>query len=997
MADDSGQNTTGPAVAPSVALLGFTACVTQLVLLREFFNVFAGNELTLGLILGNWLFLTGLGGLLARFAPRLRSPLRWAAVAQMAIALAPGLQIAGVRLLKQQFPAGLALGIGEAFVGSLAVLLPFCLVSGFLLAWFSGLVSERRGPEQIGRVYVLDTVGGIAGGLLFGFVLVHLLAPFRIAALLLALNLAAAFLLARAGRHGTLQALACVLLVASLAAFWHLDPERRTAQAMFPGLELLSQRSTPHGSLAVTRAGSQISVFESGVPVGSSNDEAAAEEIVHYALAQHPDPKRVLLVSGGLVGAHREAEKYAVERVDYVELDPAVLDLAAEFAGAGRDPRTRPVAGDARRVVRAAPGAYDAILLALPDPSSAQINRFYTAEFFAEARRALRPGGVLSFSLGGSENYASREVRLLASAVYRSLAEAFPNVLLVPGARQYFVASDRPLGLDIDARLRARGIATRYVNRDHLAAKLTPDRLAAARDMVRLAAAPNRDFRPVSYHAHLRVWLSEFGTGLLPLLLLAGALLVVLGALLASSPRRAVAAAVAASGLAGMGLEVVLLVAFQIGYGYVYQQAALIVTGFMVGAAVGAAWAGRAGGDPARRLFLLDAGLAGTALALVPTLPLLAAADSSFVQSAAPVLYPLLTAACGFLVGAQFPPAARLIFGEVEETAGRLFALDLLGACLGALVVSAFGLPLLGVTATCGVVGGLKLLTAAGLWLRREAAAEERVPAFGAALSVGAMLLVFALVGVTIVNEQTSGGIYALSLEPAYAWWLVFLLALGILRATGPWNLAARFGRVGAAIDRGARAVFESTKVRALRWVYFVSFAVAVFYPIFRCYFRVPYLFCHVCPRKCVFGFVRPYLVPAVLIMNLENRFWCHNACPLGTLQDGEARVCPRSRHAPERFRLFATGVLVFTALAYFKVMWDLDGQPAVAFDWYTFFFNNVFSVSAAVVGTALALLLTAARLRRTFCEALCPVGTFSEWVLRLERWMTAFRRESRG
>lgn len=992
MSRDSGERIIGRTVALSVALLGGTACVTQLMTLREFLGVFAGNELTLGLILGNWLFLTGLGGLFGRLAAHVRRPLAWAAAAQTAIGAVPAAQIAGIRLLRQQLPVGLTPGIGTAFVASFLVLLPFCLLSGFLLAWFSGLAARRRGPERIGHVYVLDSLGGIAGGLFFGLALLHLMAPFHVAALLLTLNLGAAFFLARAGRHRGPQTIACLLLVASLAAFWRFDPERRTAEAMFPGLELLAHRSTPYGSLAVTRTGTQITVFADGVPVGSSNDVSTAEEIVHYALAQHPDPKRILLVSGGLVGAHREVEQYAIERLEYVELDPAVLNLAVEFAGAGRDPRTHVLADDARRVVRAANGAYDAILLALPDPSSAQLNRFYTTEFFASARRALRPGGVLSFSLSATGNYANRDARLLASAIHRSLAEVFPNILLVPGARQYFLASDRPLGLDIDARLRARGIATRYVNRDYLAAQLTPDRLAAARDLVRLRAAPNRDFRPVSYHAHLQIWLSEFGSGLLPLLLLSGALLVLLGALLASTPPRAVAAAVAASGFAGMGLEVVLLVAFQVGHGYVYQHAALIVTGFMAGTAGGATWAGRRSGSPARRLLLLDAGLAAAALGLGALLAPLAGADARFAHAAVPVAYPFLAAVCGGLVGAQIPPAATLAFREVEETAGRLFALDLLGACLGALTVSAFCLPLLGVGATCALVGGVKVMTAAGLWWRRQAPVTARVPSFGAALGFGGMLLVFALVGVTIVNEQTSGGIYAASLAPAYAWFLVGLLALGIVRAMGPWGLAWPATRA-AAIGHGAQRLFEATRVRALRWLYFLSFAVAVFYPIFRCYFRVPYLFCHVCPRKCVFGLVRPYLVPAVLIMNLQNRSWCHTACPIGTLQDTEARVCPRSRRAPVWFGSLATGVLIFTAVAYFKVLWDLDGQPLSPFDWYTFFFNNVFSVSAAVVGTALGLILIAARLRRTFCEALCPIGTVSEWLRRFERRLNASGR----
>ena len=125
----------------------------------------------------------------------------------------------------------------------------------------------------------------------------------------------------------------------------------------------------------------------------------------------------------------------------------------------------------------------------------------------------------------------------------------------------------------------------------------------------------------------------------------------------------------------------------------------------------------------------------------------------------------------------------------------------------------------------------------------------------------------------------------------------------------------------------------DKVMVRATRWVYFVAFSLVVFYPIFRCYFKIPYLFCHVCPGKCIFGFVRPYIVPAALIMNLEKRFWCYHACPIGTLFDCQGRVWRKSKRVPEPLRRVSIAVLVFTAIAYFKIMWDLEGQPAVEFD----------------------------------------------------------------
>jgi hypothetical protein len=257
----------------------------------------------------------------------------------------------------------------------------------------------------------------------------------------------------------------------------------------------------------------------------------------------------------------------------------------------------------------------------------------------------------------------------------------------------------------------------------------------------------------------------------------------------------------------------------------------------------------------------------------------------------------------------------------------------------------------------------------------------------GRFLAFGFVLLVLAGIGMAIVAEETSGHMYALSFTPAYYWVVVALMGAGILRAM--WGADSAHTRTrdgGTTWRRFARAVYDTTRVRVFRWAYFVAFSLTVFYPIFRCYFRVPYLFCHVCPRKCVFGFLRPYLVPAALIANLEKRWWCYHACPIGTLFDCQARVCTESSRVPTRWRAVALAVLAFTALAYFKIMWDLDHQPAAQFDWYTFFYNNTFGVSMAVITAAAALIILAYRRRRTFCETLCPVGTFSDLVLKLER-----------
>ena len=974
------------AIFISVTCLGMSSLMTQFVTLREFMNVLAGNELVIGLVLANWLLLTGCGSYLGRFAIRLKHPVRWLVVLQLAVAILPFLQVSAIRLLKQFVVPGLMLGLHETFLASFFILLPYCLISGFLLTLFSSLGGDRKDAFQIGDIYVLDVTGDILGGLLFSFLLVYLLSPFQTLVFLLVLNLAAAVLVCAAHWKRAAVLTVAAGLAISLLPVALLDLEKITGQAQFLGQETLFQESTPYGNLAVTRSESQFTVYENGIPVGSTQNLIAAEESTHFGLSQHPAPEHVLLVSGGLNGSLSEVLKYPVKKVDYVELDPEVIRLVKELATGTSDQRVATHAMDARRFIRSKKGIYDAILVDLADPATAQINRFYTLEFFREARKAMRGNGVFSFGLSGAENYANPEIRLLSSTIFRSLNEVFPNVLLVPGSRQFYIASTGPLGHDIAQRLAAKNITTHYVNDEYLRARLSIDRIAAARQMVSVPAALNMDFKPASYYVLLDYWLSKFEAGLLLPIMIGCGLIVLILALTAQAPITAPPLALSLSGFSGMGLEIALLLAFQVLYGFVYQQLGIIITAFLLGTALGGFWSVRSR-LPARHLFLsLDIGFSLLAFLLVPVFLFLQASHSSFLQATAPLLlFPLLTTCIGFMVGAQFPLAARLTFHGLEKTAANLYTLDFLGAALGALLVSAFTVPLLGIIGTCYLIGTLKLFSSLVLWLGRKEKAEDLRTGMQVEFSPWmiflTVLLTYSVIGILVSQDRTSTILYSMSFTPSYHWGLLVLLAFGILQAMG---VIPQFSCAGFWKSMN-HEIFQRTKIRLSRWINFFAFALVIFFPIFRCYFKVPYLFCHTCPRQCAFGYLRPYLVPAALIMNIDRRYWCYHCCPIGTLYDCQAHVTHRPFRLPKFFKILPIAALAFTVYAYFKVSADLSQSKAAGQDWYTFFFMNVYAPHGLVIGISTILVLLAIKLRRPFCELLCPVGTLSGLLLKIE------------
>ena len=591
---------------------------------------------------------------------------------------------------------------------------PFCLLSGALLT-LACTAGERAGTAAaIGRVYLADTLGGLFGGALFCFLLVSRFDHFALLSVPALTSFALAGALAWRGRARWVLAGALGGAAALLALLRWSDLEARSSQWRHRE-EVVFRASSPYGRLIVTRDAGQLTFFANGVPIFHTDNRPSLEEAAHYAMAQRPAARRVLLISGGVAGTAREILRHPGCAVTCLELDPGVLAAGRHLLPENlADPRLTVLATDGRRFVQRTTQRFDVIILDLPDPTTLALNRFFTQEFFAAAKRTLTPGGVLAFGLGRYQNYLSPELARLLASAHGTLQSQFATVRLIPGGRVFFLGSDGPLHLDIAARLEARGVPTTWVTRHLLEVTLAADRLA---DLARAIAQPaerNTDFGPVLYYYHLRHWLGQFAApSSLPLLLIAGALGTYLLRL------RPVPRVVFAAGFAASALELILLLTYQIYYGSLYQQLGLVVTAFMSGLAVGAAAALHLGGParPVQWLAALGFGLAALAAILPFLLAPLGRLDAVLgTELAGQSAILLLTFALAALVGAQFPLAGAAGPPAAGRRAGHLFSADLLGAALGALLVSAWLVPIFGVTAVCLLTAGLNAGAAALAW-----------------------------------------------------------------------------------------------------------------------------------------------------------------------------------------------------------------------------------------------------------------------------------------
>ena len=316
----------------SITALGISSIITQLIVIREFISVFYGNELVFGIILANWLLLTGLGAYLGKYVDKIRYKLRLLIISQIIIALLPFLYISLIRLSRNYFfLPGVMISISDIFLFSLILLLPYCLISGYLLILACSIFSDKKDSASIGKVYFIDNIGDILGGFLFSFILIYFLNPFQIIFLILIINLLACFLLSKFIRRKILSAFIILLLIFSSLIFFIFDLNKITTRLQYKNQELLFEKDSLYGRLVVTKTQDQINFFENGVTLFSTENTVDNEETVHYALVQHDNPNNILLISGGVSGTLNEILKYDVDKIDYVELDPLTIELGKKY------------------------------------------------------------------------------------------------------------------------------------------------------------------------------------------------------------------------------------------------------------------------------------------------------------------------------------------------------------------------------------------------------------------------------------------------------------------------------------------------------------------------------------------------------------------------------------------------------------------------------------------------------------------------------------------
>ena len=779
----------------AVALAGAGAAAAQVVVVRELMVATAGNELSIAAVLSAWLLWSAAGSWIGgRVLGRSRrSPLFHvsliAVVEVVVLALALGLARGGLHGLRELSggalvtwrivpPAGGTLSLPQLVLLTTIVTAPVGLLLGWQFAAGCALLSSGAGamngaPTQSGAMnraptdegarvahahargaahaYIADSLGHLAGGAALSFAVVTRVPAEVVFAAACALVLGGVWLLRPTAARSVVGLALIAMLLVGAPRF-----RQRTLGLRWAPHALVGSMDGPMGNVAVLGGeGGERSFFASGVHAFETGAALAGEQWVDIPLLAHDDPQRVLLIGGG-PRTVREVLGHGPERVLYFELDPTIIRAVREYAppelaGVLDDPRVQVSLGDARLHLPALTKAgehFDVVLVALGDPTTAQLNRYYTRKWFRQVHRVMAPDGLLAFQVMSSGDYLSRELREYNACVYHTARAAGFQVSVFPGLHMTMIGALQPNAgaifenpIALEQRIRSRGLdsatllASFYDALDPFRREDRQRELEQTAD-VRL----NDDFAPTCYYYAQLLWASWWRGAAASVLgraralrtwhvLALAALATVLLAALsrcARRPERVVAPyALLVAGAGGMTLEVVLLIGLQSVYGYVYGIVGYAVGMLMAGLALGG-WLAqrRAAGRPHLALAATQAGLAIAAgLSIVGLIGLRFSAALLTSGGLLPVLViSLLMGITGVAVGAAFPRALRLTASDDVRSATALYATDLVGACGGALLSGLILIPLLGMIATCSIVAAFAAGSMLLSLLRREGA-----------------------------------------------------------------------------------------------------------------------------------------------------------------------------------------------------------------------------------------------------------------------------------
>ena len=680
-------------------LSGVLSVLSQNILIREIYMIFHGNELTYGLVVSFWLLGAGIGSFWGRRITEEKLYLPF-----LILALYLPVSIYLLRFL----PGILGYKPGEIFSISLLLietsllLFPIYLNFGLIFALgqkkFSHLAkSELKG---ITRPYIFDSIGDLLGGIFFSYIFVSFFSPER-----KLLIVSILFILPVVILKGK-KFIPLILIFAAVFLFPGLkNPIKKTYEKLYTGFSIENITETKYGRYMEIKKDEQSSLFSNGV-LSYTYPDKITSEYIHIPLLFSPYREKEILYLGlpgpGLV---KELSKY--KNFTIVHADAKFQTILEEQIGKELSKKANFIATDPRLFLKKTSQKFDAVFLGIGDPLSILSNRFYSQEFSKLLSDKINNGGIVSFSISSGENYLNKTTLDYNSLIFWTYKLAFPHHFLIPGYNLRFIFSKSPLTYE-ERRVKNE---LKNLNLQHLDEYIIKSSLPVFRikevekQLSNNFIGFNTDKRPRAFLLALLHYLEKhnqifrfskpfFNAPVFLIFLLLPIPIIF----------RKTAFRVSLIGAVSIGISYFCILNLQIIYGNVYHLVGLITGLFMFGVGTGTFLSERVKLKEKLKIPFMVLTTLSFFLLLITHIE---KANFLFL-----ILIPIISFISGATVGWTYTNAGNILKHKEgkDKTAPSVYALDLIGGSIGALLFSFFLLPVFGIVLTTLLLVGICLL-----------------------------------------------------------------------------------------------------------------------------------------------------------------------------------------------------------------------------------------------------------------------------------------------
>lgn len=333
----------------------------------------------------------------------------------------------------------------QGVVAASALFMPTTFLLGVISPYLARLrvKSVATAGRSVASLSALNSLGGISGTFVTGFIFFSYIGARESLALLIASLIICSWILVphvqRAGRAAA-TAVLVVLLILEFAA----PAQAATVHIDTPSSHYQIETGTYEGrevkALVTGPAGMQSGVFTNG----DRDLVFAYTQAMADVVDQAPRKERVLMLGGGVYTLPEHvAMRHPDTQVDVVEIDPELEQIAKDYFGYTAPANVRSITDDARTYVQRTTQKYDVILIDIFNEQTTPFN-VSTHEFVSALKNILQPGGVVAVNMIGALNTECKPLLTSLDASYRS---AFNAGFVLPIGDATFEARQNIIGV----------------------------------------------------------------------------------------------------------------------------------------------------------------------------------------------------------------------------------------------------------------------------------------------------------------------------------------------------------------------------------------------------------------------------------------------------------------------------------------------------------------------------------------------------------------------